>query len=61
MNPTSCPFCGTVSDGPHKTQEGCIEALQREIARVRVILEHSTPLRALPGAPRPSSDDPDGT
>lgn len=58
MNMTSCPFCGAVSDGPHKTQEGCIEALQREIARVRDILEHSTPLPA-PAALRPPDEDQD--
>jgi hypothetical protein len=34
-----CPFCGVVTEVPHETQEGCIEALHKEIARVREILE----------------------
>lgn len=35
-----CPFCGVASEAPHKTQEGCIEALQAEIAHMRDILQH---------------------
>ena len=34
-----CPFCGVVSDGPHETQKGCIEALHGEIARMRELLD----------------------
>ena len=57
MNVTSsCPFCGTATDVPHETQQGCIEALQREIARVRDILEHSTPLSAEPPVTRHAED-----
>lgn len=56
---SSCPFCGTVTDVPHETQEGCIEALQREIARVRDILEHSTPLRSQPPNRRQAGEDGD--
>ena len=37
LNP--CPFCGVTTDAPHETQEGCIEALHKEIARMREILE----------------------
>lgn len=37
LNP--CPFCGVATDVPHETQEGCIEALHKEIARMREILE----------------------
>ena len=33
-----CPFCGVATVLPHETQEGCIEALQAEIARMRVVL-----------------------
>jgi hypothetical protein len=33
---------------PHDTQERCIAALQVEIARVRGILEHSSPVGARP-------------
>ena len=35
----SCPFCGASTDLPHKSQEACIVALQREIARTREIVE----------------------
>lgn len=38
--PGTCPFCGVATDVPHETQEGCIEALQAEINRVREILQH---------------------
>ena len=33
-----CPFCGLATDVPHETQEGCIEALHGEIARMRQVL-----------------------
>jgi hypothetical protein len=46
MKATTCPFCGLVSDVPHDTQEGCIEALHAEIARVRGILELARPADA---------------
>ena len=36
----TCPFCGVVTETPHETQEGCIEALHAEIARVRDVLSH---------------------
>jgi hypothetical protein len=35
-----CPFCGVSADVPHESQEGCIQALHAEIARMRQILEH---------------------
>lgn len=35
-----CPFCGVMTDVPHETQEGCIEALQAEIARMRALLSY---------------------
>lgn len=59
MNAMACQFCGTATDIPHETQEACIAALQREIARVRGILEHSTPAGARPDldAPEPPPDD----
>jgi hypothetical protein len=49
----ACPFCGVTTDVPHETQEGCIEALQHEIARMRGILEH---VRA-PGSDLHQKDD----
>jgi hypothetical protein len=46
MKAVVCPFCGIASDVPHETQEGCIQALQAEIARTRQVLESVTePLR----------------
>jgi hypothetical protein len=57
MKVRSCPFCGLASEVPHETQNGCIEALQREISRVRDILDHSTLiLRAQPPRPAPEDD-----
>ena len=35
-----CPFCGVVTDAPHETQAGCIEALNAEIMRMRALLDH---------------------
>jgi len=35
-----CPFCGVATDVPHETQEVCIQALNREIARMREVLEY---------------------
>ena len=35
-----CPFCGMATEVPHESQEGCIEALQTEIARMRGILQY---------------------
>ena len=34
-----CPFCGVSTETPHETQEGCIEALNAEIAKMRAVLE----------------------
>ena len=39
----ACPFCGVVTDAPHETQEGCIQALHVEITRMRGILDHLHP------------------
>ena len=52
-----CPFCGVVTESPHETQAGCIEALNAEIVRMRALLEqvHSA---AVPGPP-PDDDDPE--
>jgi len=46
-----CPFCGVVTPVPHESQQGCIEALHVEIARMRGILDHVSPLRALRTTP----------
>ena len=37
---STCPFCGVVTETPHVTQEGCIQALHAEIARMRDVLSH---------------------
>ena len=49
-----CPFCGVPTTIPH-TQEGCIEALNTEIARMRAILQHVQSTE-VPGPP-PDSDE----
>lgn len=48
-----CPFCGVMTSVPHETQEGCIEALNKEIARVREILELVKDPRVHLGGPEP--------
>jgi hypothetical protein len=50
-----CPFCGIATDAPHETQEGCIEALNVEIAKTRAVLEQLRSA-AVPG-PAPEHDD----
>jgi hypothetical protein len=35
---SNCPFCGVMTPAPHESQEGCIEALNAEIARMRTLL-----------------------
>jgi hypothetical protein len=45
-----CPFCGVMTDVPHETQEGCIEALHAEIARMRELLSY---VRVAPSEPHP--------
>lgn len=52
---STCPFCGVPTKAPHENQEGCIEALQAEIARVRAVLERVYSTRV----PRPSDDEDD--
>jgi hypothetical protein len=39
MKSNACPFCGVVTDVPHETQQGCIDALRAEIDRTREVLE----------------------
>jgi hypothetical protein len=48
-----CPFCGVATEVPHETQEGCIEALHAEIARMKDVLEHVQSAVV----PRPTDDD----
>lgn len=36
----NCPFCGVDTDVAHESQEGCIEALNAEIGRMRELLLH---------------------
>lgn len=56
MKAVICPFCGIVSDAPHETQEACIDALQAEIARTRVLLASVT--EPLPPARIAADDEP---
>lgn len=56
----SCPFCGASTDLPHKSQEACIVALQREIARTREIVERVKAHQETGDSgndPTPASDD----
>jgi hypothetical protein len=41
-----CPFCGVVAGVPHETQEGCIAALNTEIAQIRGVLANLKPAGA---------------
>ena len=50
-----CPFCGVDTTVPHETQEGCIQALHAEIARMRAVLDHVYTAEV----PGPPDDDPD--
>jgi hypothetical protein len=34
-----CPFCGVATEAPHENQQGCLDALSAEIARLRAVLE----------------------
>ena len=49
-----CPFCGVATTVPHESQQGCLDALAGEIARLRAVLERVQSTRV----PRPP-DDPD--
>ena len=54
----NCPFCGVATDIPHETQDGCIQALHAEIARMRAILEqvHSVHVTAPAAEPDPEPE-----
>jgi hypothetical protein len=41
-----CPFCGVAAGAPHETQEGCIAALNTEIAQMRGLLASLKPAGA---------------
>ncbi len=55
-SPDACPFCGLVADVPHETQQGCIDALHAEIARVRELLDSVTPPEPLRVPPETNSE-----
>jgi hypothetical protein len=52
-----CPFCGLPTEVPHESQQGCLDALTAEIARLRSVLEHSQSA-AVPAPPEDEDDDP---
>ena len=54
----TCPFCGVAAEAPHDTQEGCIEALHAEIARMRTVLDHVYSAE-VPGPEEPPVSEPD--
>ena len=39
MKVSACPFCNLVNGAPHHAQQACIDALQREIAQTRQVLQ----------------------
>jgi capsule polysaccharide export protein KpsE/RkpR len=53
-----CPFCGVVTDAPHETQAGCIEALNAEIVRMRALLDQVRSA-TVPGPELPDEGDPE--
>jgi hypothetical protein len=50
---STCPFCGIVTETPHETQKGCLNA---EIARMRAVLDQVRSTAA-PGATEPEEED----
>jgi hypothetical protein len=52
-----CPFCGLSTEIPHENQQGCLDALAAEIARLRSVLEHSEST-AVPSASEEEHDTP---
>jgi hypothetical protein len=50
-----CPFCGVSTTIPH-TQQGCIEALNAEISRMRAILDQVQSTE-VPGPPPEPDED----
>jgi len=52
----NCPFCGVDTDVAHESQEGCIQALNAEITRVRELL-HQVRSVAVPGPPDIEDDE----
>jgi hypothetical protein len=54
MKSNTCPFCGVVTDIPHETQQGCIDALHAEINRMREILETVKQAQSLAPSPQPA-------
>jgi hypothetical protein len=53
---SECPFCGVMTETPHESQQGCLEALAAEIARLRSVLEH-VHSAAVPPPPDPPDED----
>jgi len=50
-----CPFCGVSTAIPH-TQQGCIDALNAEITRMRAILDQVQSTE-VPGPPPEPDED----
>ena len=59
MTAMLCPFCGLATELPHESQEGCIAALNAEIARIRHVLESVT--EPLPAPAIAGDDEPQPT
>jgi hypothetical protein len=54
-----CPFCGVVTETPHETQAGCIEALNAEIVRMRAVLDRVRST-AVPGPAPQETEEAEG-
>ena len=55
----NCPFCGVGTDVAHESQEGCIEALNAEISRMRELLDHVRSVDLRPPLAPDEADNPD--
>ena len=53
-----CPFCGVVAGVPHETQEGCIAALNTEIAQMRGLLANLKPAGTAAAVDEPEDTQP---
>ncbi len=51
-----CPYCGVSTDVAHESQEGCIKALNAEIAKMRDLLHHVRSVK-VPGAVDPHREE----
>jgi hypothetical protein len=51
-----CPFCGVMTEVPHETQQGCLDALSAEIARLKAVLDQVQSTHVPEPLPPPEDD-----